>query len=185
MSTSVNKASLTPLNALRVSQYQIPRHGRIPNTSIQHKPLLVYHSAFVPDTHLTAVAVEAHIASVGLYSAQWQYTMYAKNHFHSTTHELLVVFRGSARVCFGGEDNPGRVELDVSKGDAMLVPAGVAHRLLEQGEDGFEMVGSYPVGATWDLCYGTEGRNVEAHIAALGWLNKDPLYGDDGPALHV
>ena len=110
--------------------------------------------------------------------------MYSVNHFHSTAHELLVVFKGSARVCFGGEDNPGKVETDVQKGDAMILPAGVAHRLLE-GRDGFEMVGSYPRGGTWDMCYGKKGEDVDHRIAALGWFKRDPLYGDEGPVLDV
>jgi len=177
------KASLTPLESLRVSKYQIPRHGLIPNTSIQHKPLLIYHNAFVPD-NLTPDAVDAHLVSIGIFSAQWQYTMYAQDHFHSTTHELLVVFKGSAQVCFGGEDNPDRVEVEVKMGDAMLLPAGVAHRLLE-GRDGFEMVGSYPRGATWDMCYGRKGEDVDEKIAKLRWFKKDPLYGEEGPALDV
>lgn len=110
--------------------------------------------------------------------------MYDTSHFHSTAHELLVVFKGSARVCFGCEDNPGRVEIDVQKGDAMLLPAGVAHRLL-QGRDGFEMIGSYPRGISWDMCYGRKGEDADDRIAALGWLKKDPLYGNEGPALNV
>lgn len=111
--------------------------------------------------------------------------MYPITHFHSTTHELLVVFKGRATLCFGGEQNPGRVEMMVEKGDTILVPAGVGHRLLEEGAEGFEMVGSYPVGAAkWDMCYGKEGEDADARIQKLGWINKDPLYGDGGPAVQ-
>ncbi|TCD66549.1 hypothetical protein EIP91_001270 [Steccherinum ochraceum] len=178
-----SKATLTPLSSLRVSQHQIPRHGLVPNTSIHHKPVLIYHGAFEPD-NLSPDAVEAHILSVGQFNPQWRYTMYSTSHFHSTVHELLVVFKGSAKVCFGGEENPGRVDTEVQKGDAMLLPAGVAHRLL-QGRDGFEMIGSYPRGASWDMCYGREGEDVDERIAGLGWLKRDPLYGNEGPALQV
>lgn len=60
---------------------------------------------------------------------QWQYTMYQQSHFHSTTHEVLSVVAGQARLCFGGEENPERVETVVNVGNVMIVPAGVAHRL--------------------------------------------------------
>lgn len=111
--------------------------------------------------------------------------MYREHHFHSTTHEVLVVVKGSARLCFGGRDNPKRVEHDAEKGDLMVVPAGLAHAMLEDTSGGgFEMVGSYPVGAkNWDHCTSTE-RGVEERIAGLGWFELDPVYGDHGPVLE-
>ena len=163
-----SKISLASLSSPRVSQHQIPKHGLIPNTSIQCKQVTIYHGAFTsPD--LTASEIESHIRNVGVCVPQWRYTMYSRTHFHLTTHELLVVSSGSARLLFGGEGNPGRVEEEVKKGDAILVPAGVGHRLLE-GSDGFEMVGSYAAGADkWDMCYGREGEeDAEIRIRKLG-----------------
>ncbi|KAF8857955.1 hypothetical protein BDZ45DRAFT_705022 [Acephala macrosclerotiorum] len=74
---------------------------------------------------------------------------------------------------FGGENNPGRVEPVVEKGDVIVVPAGVGHRLLDDFGSGFEMVGSYP-----------KGKHKVKDIADLGWFKKDPLYGDEGPTLQ-
>lgn len=110
--------------------------------------------------------------------------MYSTTHFHSITHELLVISSGSAKLLFGGEGNPGKVEAEVEKGDAILIPAGVGHRLLD-GSTGFEMVGSYPVGTgKWDMCYGhEEDEGVEDRIQKLEWFDKDPVYGGDGPAV--
>lgn len=98
----------------------------------------------------------------------------------------MAVTNGKARLCFGGEGNEGRVEPVVSKGDVMVVPAGVGHRLLDDLQGGFEMVGCYPPGFHWDMCYGKEGEEsqVEA-IRDLKWLEKDPVYGDAGPVLEV
>jgi uncharacterized protein YjlB len=109
--------------------------------------------------------------------------MYSQSHYHSTTHEFLAVFSGCARLLFGGEQNPGKVEVEVGAGDAILVPAGVSHRLTEDLQGGFQMVGSYPKGCSWDMCYGKAGEedNVQA-VKDVKWLEKDPLYGDDGPA---
>ena len=179
------KATPIPLSALRVTQHQIPAHQRLPNTSLQHKPLLHYHGAFPACT--TASGIEAHLRSVGVVDPQWRYNMYGTTHFHSTAHELLCVARGAARLCFGGADNPGRVEARVRSGDVLLVPAGVGHRLLEEeGEEGFEMVGSYPRGCGWDMCYGKQGEEGKVeNIRRLGWFERDPIYGDQGPALEV
>jgi uncharacterized protein YjlB len=66
----------------------------------------------------------------------------------------------------------------------IIVPAGVGHRLLDDYSSGFEMVGSYPKGKDWDMCYGKEGEESKVKgISGLGWFKGDPLYGDDGPLL--
>lgn len=72
----------------------------------------------------------------------------------------------------------------MEKGDVVVVPAGVGHRLLEDLEGGFEMVGSYPTGKNWDMCYGKEGEEGKVDgIKKLGWFERDPVYGDEGPVL--
>jgi uncharacterized protein YjlB len=87
---------------------------------------------------------------------------------------------------FGGEDNPDKVEATVKNGDAIVVPAGVGHRLLEDLEGKFEMVGSYPEGKNWDMCYGKrdDEKKVE-EISKLAWFEKDPIYGGMGPAVET
>jgi uncharacterized protein YjlB len=110
--------------------------------------------------------------------------MYSTTHYHSTTHEVLCIFSGRAKLLFGGEQNPGRVEAEVGAGDAIVVPAGVGHRLLEDLDGGFEMVGGYPQGCSWDMCYGKAGEEEKARkVGEVKWFEKDPLYGDDGPVL--
>lgn len=112
--------------------------------------------------------------------------MYSTTHFHTTTHEVLCISSGHAKLCFGGETNSGRIETSVEKGDVLVIPAGVGHRLLDDFNSDFEMVGSYPKGKSWDMCYGKpeEGEKVKG-ISDLGWFERDPLYGDDGPVLKV
>lgn len=93
------------------------------------------------------------------------------------------MFSGRAKLLFGGESNPGRVEAVVGAGDAIVVPAGVGHRLLED-YGRFEMVGSYPRGCEWDMCYGRKGEEAKAErVKDVELLDKDPLYGEDGPVL--
>jgi len=133
-------SKLTPLKDLKVLKHQIPAHGLTPNTSIQNKPLLIYRSAFLSPS---ASHIESHLSSVGVVSPQWRYTMYSTSHFHSTSHEVLGIASGKAKLCFGHEDNPKKVEETLTKGDVIVVPAGVAHRLLEDLEGGFEMVSDF------------------------------------------
>ena len=181
---AASKAPLIALKDLRVSSHQIPAFGLIPNTSIQKKPLLIYHSAF--HSSVSASSIESHLSTVGVVDPQWRFTMYSQSHFHSTAHEVLCVASGKARLCFGGEENPKRVEAVLEKGDVMVVPAGVAHRLLEDVDGNFKMVGSYPTGKGWDMCYGKSGEEEKVEgIQHLGWFERDPIYGDEGPSLHV
>jgi len=173
--------NLTPLSSLRISTHFIPTHSLIPNTAPHNHPLFIYRSAFPSST--PASAIEGHLPTNGV-SPQWRYTMYSTTHYHSTTHEVLCVFSGRAKLLFGGEANPGKVETEVKAGDAIVVPAGVGHRLTEDIEGGFQMVGSYPKGCSWDMCYGKEGEEDKAKaVGEVEWFKKDPLYGDDGPVL--
>lgn len=172
---------LTPIGSLRVSRHIIPSHNGFPNCSISHRPLLIYHRAF---PSASASEIETHLTSVGVVKPQWRYTMYREHHFHSTTHEVLAVSGGAAKLCFGGLDNPERVVVEAGKGDVMVVPAGLAHALLED-RGGYQMVGSYPVEADqWDHCTGNEGQAAGERIRKLGWFARDPVYGDEGPVLE-
>jgi uncharacterized protein YjlB len=184
--------SINPQSAIKISHHYIPAWHSTPNTSIQNKPLLIYHSAFNnKNNSFSASRVSAHLQRVGVVVPQWQYTMYTQSHFHSTNHEVLSVVSGRARLCFGGEGNPQRVEPVVEAGDVIVVPAGVAHRLLEDQSGTsaeFVMVGSYPMGKEWDMCYGAGNEDedeVRERIEQLGWFKQDPIYGSDGPVMHV
>jgi len=176
--------NICPLSTLRVSRHDIPAHGLIPNTTIHSKPLLIYHAVFPPSTKVGDI--EKHLESIGSVTPQWRYTMYSTTHFHSSTHEVLCIIKGRARLCFGGEENNDRVEPVVEKGDVIIVPAGVGHRLLEDLDGGFQMVGSYPPGKQWDMCYGKPGEEEEiGAIKQLEWFTVDPIYGAEGPSLSV
>ncbi|KAG0649520.1 hypothetical protein D0Z07_4332 [Hyphodiscus hymeniophilus] len=141
------RLDIKSLSSLQVSRHLIPRHDLIPNTSIQKKALLIYHSCIPASA--SASNIESHLYG------------------------------------FGGEGNPSRVEALVIKGDVIVVPAGVGHRLLDDFNSGFEMIGSYPRGENWDMCYGKAGEEQKVEgIHNLGWFDKDPLYGDKGPVLE-
>jgi len=173
--------NLTPLSTLRITHHQIPSHSHLPNTEPHAHPLLIYHSAYPPSTPPSVL--ESHLPQNDL-NPQWRYTMYTTTHYHSTTHEVLCVVSGRAALLFGGEENPGKVEVEVGAGDAIVVPAGVGHRLVRDLKGGFLMVGSYPRGCAWDMCYGREDEAEERErVKGVEWFGRDPLYGEDGPVL--
>lgn len=178
-----SRSVVNPLKEVKVIRHRIPAHNFTPNTSIQNKPLIFYKNAF---KDANASQIETHLSGIGVVEPQWRYTMYTTSHFHSTSHEVLCIASGEARLCFGHEDNPNRVEAVLGKGDVIVVPAGVAHRLLEEIQRPFEMVGSYPKGCSWDMCYGKKGEESRVKkIASLAWFDTNPIFGDGGPACSV
>ncbi|KAJ9101813.1 hypothetical protein QFC21_003152 [Naganishia friedmannii] len=209
------KLDLTRAADLHSSHFHIPAYNSFLNTSLRPThPLLVYRSAFRTPSNNTssstavpssdfAAAVEQHLRDTGIVKPAWRYTMYTQHHYHSTTDEVLVITSSTgARLCFGGAPKAqfeSAVELDVAQGDVIIVPAGVGHALLHerptlpgrQAGQGFEMVGSYPVGATnWDMCTsedaGDESRVADRwkRIRELEWFSRDPIYGsEEAPAM--
>ena len=94
--------------------------------------------------------------------------MYKRPHYHSTTHEALVVYSGSATLRLGGH-RLGKLA-QVSFGDIIVIPAGVAHQAMERTKD-FQVFGLYPVGAKpWDLlfCRKKERAIALPNLAQLG-----------------
>src|SRR5207248_2277900 len=111
----------------------------------------------------------------------WRNGIYDYHHYHSTTHEVLGVFRGSARVQLGGDEG---VVYDIGPGDVIVIPAGVAHKSLGSSPD-FGVVGAYPEGRSWDMNYGKPGERprTDQTIAKVPLPSSDPLYGAAGPLL--
>ncbi len=109
--------------------------------------------------------------------------IYSYHHYHSTAHEVLGVYQGGATVQFGGEKGPA---VSVAAGDVVVIPAGVAHKLLDV-PGSLRVVGAYPAGQSWDMNYGREGERPAAdrNIAAVPAPEQDPLYGAEGPLVEL
>jgi uncharacterized protein YjlB len=78
-------------------------------------------------------------------------------------------------VLFGG---PKGVRVTVEAGDAVLIPAGVGHCLIDSG-DGLSVVGAYPGGTGYDLVRATPAARPAAigRIAAVPAWARDPVTG--------
>jgi len=113
----------------------------------------------------------------------WRNGVYPFHHYHSTAHEVLGVYKGNARVQFGGDNGP---ILAVETGDVVIIPAGVAHKNINSSSD-FRVVGAYPTGQSWDMNYGKEGERPAAdrNIAGVPDPRTDPVFGKEGPLLDL
>jgi len=114
----------------------------------------------------------------------WTDSIYEFHHYHSNTHEVLGIFRGSASVQFGGDSG---LTLSVLKGDVIIIPAGLSHCRLGSSRD-FKCCGAYPGGAQWDMNYGKESAaqlvQVHKNIHHVQLPELDPLFGQNGPLFH-
>ena len=102
--------------------------GSIPNSAL---PLLVYRQAFTLGSSDLAAAIGEHFARND-WTGSWRASVFPFHHYHSTTHEVLAVYRGTATLQFGGEK--GR-KFAVKPGDVVVIPAGVGHKRMESSLD--------------------------------------------------
>lgn len=164
------------LDQIGVATVHFADHGGIPNHP--HWPLVVYRGA-LPGAD--APACEALLRENG-WGGTWRNGVFAYHHYHSTSHEVLAVVRGEARVTFGGEQGE---TLALRRGDVAVLPAGTGHCRVDASRD-FLVVGAYPAGQEdYDVCTGKPDERPEAleHIRQVPRPEADPLYGEDGPLL--
>ncbi len=149
--------------------------GVFPNSRL---PLLIYRNAVTVPEDDPAGAFEQVFAANG-WKRSWRNGIYPYHHYHSTAHEVLGIYAGSARVQLGGD---GGIVREVHAGDVIIIPAGVAHKNLDSTDD-FGVVGAYPDGRDWDLNYGKPGERpqTDRNIARVPLPKADPVYGDEGP----
>lgn len=143
--------------------------GRFPNSA---QPVVLHRAVEAPGAD-AADRLTARFAAHG-WSGGWVAGIYEFEHYHSTAHEVLGVAAGTARVRLGG---PGGDVVDIAPGDVVAIPAGVAHRCLEESR--LRVVGAYAGGRTPDLLRGEPGERpaADARIAAVPPPDADPVTG--------
>ena len=154
-----------------VERHALEPNGAIPNST---HPVLIYRGVLSPNGRDLARAFEQ-MFGANDWPPAWRAGLYSMHHYHSTAHEVLGIFSGWVEARLGGEDGP---RLRLRAGDAILIPAGVAHR--NEGESiDFSAVGAYPRGMRPDLCYGKETERAAAlrNLAKLPPPNPDPVFG--------
>jgi uncharacterized protein YjlB len=144
--------------------------GKIPNSKF---PLLLYHG-MVPSGHDRPDQWYLEQFASQNWSNAWTNGIYGFHHYHSTSHEVLGIFSGSALLHLGGEQGE---KVEVVKGDIIVIPAGVGHKKIKGSNLG--VVGAYPDGRDWDLLRGLDGERPQAdeNIRSLPVPSTDPILG--------
>src|SRR5689334_13737434 len=88
------------VNSPDVTALLLRDDGSIPNNP--RLPLLIYnHALRLPDAE-PAAGIELLLAAHH-WGGSWRDGIYPYHHYHSTAHEVLAVYCGSAKVQLGGE----------------------------------------------------------------------------------
>ncbi|WP_243900104.1 cupin domain-containing protein [Hymenobacter defluvii] len=164
-------AVLSPnLRLMQPEQFLFHDDGQIPNSRF---PVLLYRNAFPARDMEGAAWLEKRFAANN-WTNSWRNGVYAYHHYHSTSHEVLGVYAGTALLQLGGEQGQ---QVRVQAGDILVLPAGVGHKNL--GSEQLGIVGAYPEGRHWDVNRGLPGERPQAdqNIAALPIPTTDPLLG--------
>jgi uncharacterized protein YjlB len=142
-------------------------------------PVVLYRQALcLPKQKNRAADIIQQIVRRHGWSNTWRNGIYNFHHYHSNTHECMVVAMGSAVLVIGGPDGKS---IHLQPGDSLILPAGVAHLCTSYSKD-FLCVGCYPQGKNYDLNYGTSAELKRAlpRIAKLSVPAADPIYGEEG-----
>lgn len=167
---SLAYAALPHLRPVQPATLFFKDDGIIPNSPY---PLLLYRQAFAARDAAGAAWLEQRFAQHN-WTNSWRNGVYSFHHYHSTSHEVLGVYAGSALLHLGGEAGQ---KVTVQAGDIIVIPAGVGHKNL--GDQDLGIVGAYPEGRSWDVNRGLPGERprTDQTIATLPLPGTDPLLG--------
>ena len=167
-------------------------------------PLILYRAAVDLDDEEPERVFEKTFARHG-WGNGFRGDTFPFHHYHSVAHEVVGFARGRAEIQFGGPAGPIH---RVQAGDAVVIPAGVGHRRLDE-TPGFSSVGAYPPGQSPDLCVISESDariarrrpdmgNLEisvigekelqaarASITGTALPLTDPIMGNSGPIMTL
>ncbi|KAJ5741010.1 hypothetical protein N7493_000882 [Penicillium malachiteum] len=126
--------------SMQIIPYDIKPTKLIPNSP---RPLLLYKGCFLRNGKVD-LTLAFDIFKANGWDTQWvtTYGHYQRSHYHSTTHEAMVVVSGPGKIRWGTADfggdpqehtygdssEDGALYYDVNPGDIFVIPAGVAHK---------------------------------------------------------
>ncbi len=156
-----------------INAYFFQDDGIIPNNLL---PVLVYPQLVTGKD--SSQGLEDRFRNNG-WTNNWRDIILPYDHFHSNTHEVLGVGKGTVSLQIGGALGKA---LTLHQGDVLILPAGVGHYALPEYQD-YEIVGGYPGGANWNLLTGTLAERSLAlpQISQVPLPESDPIYGVSGP----
>lgn len=157
---------------LSIQKYLLHDDGRIPNND--RLPLLLYRSAIKADAQ--AEETFKRLFEEHGWGGCWVDGIFPYHHYHARAHEVLGIAAGTAEVQFGGEQGP---VIELSAGDAVLIPAGVGHCRRRASPD-LVVVGAYPRGQEdYDLKRASDAERSQAlsEIPSVPIPDMDPIAG--------
>lgn len=163
--------TLTPNHNIQIETISCDSDNSIPNNA--KYALLLYKNV------IKQKESPLDILSKNNWSNAWRGGIFPIHHYHSNTHEVLIVVSGKATVQLGGELGP---HVDIQQGDVIIIPAGFGHKLVHSHHD-FAVIGAYPNGNDYDFCTGKSDewpQNLE-NIKNTSLPDTDPIYGKGGP----
>lgn len=163
-------------NAIRLAD-----DGLVPNNP--RLPLVLYRSVVSLKGSFDPAALFEDLFEINGWSRGWRDGIYDFLHYHSQTHEVLGIARGSALVEFGG---PGGKRIAVKAGDVVVLPAGTGHQRLEKSDD-LLVVGGYPEAGKYDELRASKEEHDRAskNVPNVPLPKNDPVYGKNGPLLQL
>ncbi|MBA3660941.1 MAG: cupin domain-containing protein [Gammaproteobacteria bacterium] len=152
----------------------IPLNGYFPNNS--YYPVLIYKQIIAINKG-TVNDIQHFLKQNGWHNT-WVNSIYDYHHYHSNTHEALVVYEGDCKVQLGGPN--GKVH-SISQGDVIIFPVGVAHKNIESSKN-FKCIGAYPFDIDYDMHYGKKEEHpaVDHNIKSTPLPKTDPIFGEQG-----
>lgn len=162
-----------------IEAFVLADDGTFPNSAL---PVILYRQAIALSRHDPAASIEERFHDQG-WDGVWRNGIFTYHHYHSTAHEALGIARGRVLVQLGG---PHGKTLELVAGDLVILPAGTAHRNLEQSPD-LLVVGGYPATQRPDLLRGEPGERPEADetIEGVPLPIHDPILGAHGPLIEL
>jgi uncharacterized protein YjlB len=160
---------------VEIHQTTLKRNGFFPNNA--HLPVLLYKQALQLPGEKPEETVQQ-IFEENNWGNTWVNGIYSYHHYHSNTHEVIGIISGQCSVILGGEH--GTV-YELTKGDVLIIPAGIAHKSIYTSDD-FICVGGYPGGKDYDINYGRadEHPRVDINIKQVPIPETDPIQGREG-----
>ena len=154
--------------------------GETPNNP--NLPLVLYRGAVDVSGADPAAAFEKAFAAHGWVDG-WRNGIFDFLHFHTRTHEVLGIARGTAKVEFGGAKGE---TVELQAGDVAILPVGTGHRRLSGSRD-LLVVGAYPLNGSLDQKRPGEIEHAKAvdNVAKVPLPEMDPVQGKSGPLMEL
>jgi uncharacterized protein YjlB len=164
----------------KIQTFIVLDDGLFPNNDTLS--LILIQQAFDPTTKNLVGTIEETFHG-NAWRGSWRNGIFTFHHYHSTAHEVLGLYSGQVKAQFGGPDGQA---VTAKTGDVIIIPAGVAHKNLDQSPD-FRCVGAYPAEQSPDMQYGKPGERPSAdqNIRSVLLPKTDPVFGKNGPLLEI